>query len=120
MAKEDLIKRLCSKYCSYYKPSKDEELACLGFLLAQRLAERSDLFAVKGTGGAEWQDMSDKIVSKLLREKMCPACPFYDGDCDFILTDGRAEPCGGFIFFIKLIEEDSISINDVVAAVRVV
>ena len=28
---------LCRNFCPYYKPSKDEELACLGFTVIERL-----------------------------------------------------------------------------------
>ena len=28
---------LCRNFCPYYKPSKDEELACLGFSVIERL-----------------------------------------------------------------------------------
>jgi hypothetical protein len=39
MEKEALVKLLCSGYCSFYKPEKDEELACKGFLILEKLLD---------------------------------------------------------------------------------
>jgi hypothetical protein len=34
-----LVKTLCLKHCSYYKPGKNEELACRGFHVVERLMQ---------------------------------------------------------------------------------
>ena len=56
---------------------------------------------------------SSPLTAEDLRKVLCPACPFYEGDCDFILQEGDALPCGGFIFLGLLIERGIICIDDV-------
>jgi len=104
----DLPDKLCSNFCAYYKPSKDEELACRGFLVLKRLLENGKNFSF---------EKSDRrpgtLTEEALRKVLCAACPFYEGDCDFILQEGDAIPCGGFIFLGLLIERGMICIDDV-------
>ena len=70
---------LCRNFCPYYKPSKDEELACLGFTVIERLI---------GKGWAISFDTRDKgfeeRTKKVLLEVLCAACPFFENDCDFV------------------------------------
>ena len=95
----DLVNNLCRNFCSYYKPSKDEELACRGFVVVKRLIEMGKQIPF---------EKSDRRPSPLteedLRKVLCPTCPFYEGDCDFILQEGDARPCGGFIFLGLLLD----------------
>ena len=103
----DLVKNLCGRFCSYYKPSKEEELACRGFVVVKRLIEMGKQIPV---------EKSDKRPGPLtgddLRKILCPTCPFYGSDCDYILQEGDAMPCGGFIFLGLLIERGMICIDD--------
>ena len=104
----DLVNKLCGNFCSYYKPSKDEELACRGFVVVKQLIERG-----KQVSFEESKRRSGPLTEEGLRKVLCPACPFYEGDCDFILQEGYAMPCGGFIFLGLLIESGMICIDDV-------
>ena len=104
----DLVNKLCGNFCSYYKPAKDEELACRGFIVVKQLIGKGKQVDFK---------RADRRLSPLteedLRGVLCPTCPFYEGDCDFILQEGDALPCGGFIFLGLQIERGMIRIDDV-------
>jgi len=104
----DLVKNLCGNFCVYYKASKDEELACRGFVIAKRLIEMGKQIPLKKSNKRPGLQTEEG-----LRKVLCPGCPFYEGDCDFILQEGDAMPCGGFIFLGLLIEKGVICIDDV-------
>lgn len=104
----DLVKNLCGNFCAYYKPSRDEELACRGFVVVKKLIE-----AGKQVPFEESSIRPGPLTAEGLRKVLCPTCAFYDGDCDFILREGDAMPCGGFIFLGLLIEKGVICIDDV-------
>ena len=122
---------VCETYCPYYKPAKDEGLACLGYLVIERLIG-------KGTSipGGKRERTLDPAVSESLFKNMCIRCPFYDDDCDFALVSGSntsasstspgvvngqqfsgqvhlPSPCGGFILLGYLLEEKIINIDDI-------
>jgi len=104
----DLVKNLCGNFCAYYKPSKDEELACRGFVIVKRLIEMGKQIPLEKSNKRPGLQTEEG-----LRKVLCPGCPFYEGDCDFILQEGDAMPCGGFIFLGLLIEKGVICIDDV-------
>jgi hypothetical protein len=101
-------RRLCEKYCSYYKPSKDSELSCRGMSVVVRLMEKGKNITFQ---------KSDRIYThateEVLVKHMCITCPFYDKDCDFIQYKGTSLPCGGFILLGQLFESDSITLHDI-------
>jgi hypothetical protein len=102
-------------YCHYYKPDKDEELACLGFVIAERLLKKGfKLFFEKKAV------CSDPATKEKLTKNMCIHCPFYEDDCDFAMEyrsneEGLSEspPCGGFVFLGLLLEKNIIGIDDI-------
>ena len=98
---------LCRNFCPYYKPSKDEELACLGFAVIERLI---------GKGLAISFDTQDKgfeeRTKKVLLEALCAACPFFENDCDFV-TGSSHSPCGGFTLLGLLLDKKVIHIDDI-------
>ena len=104
----DLVKKICGNFCPYYKPSKDEELACRGFVVVKRLIEMGKEVPTEDSGRRPVP-----LAGENLREVLCPACPFYDGDCDYILQRGDAMPCGGFIFLRLLLDSGILCIDDV-------
>ncbi len=100
-----LIKKLCKKFCPYYKPSKNNELACMGSIVVERLLNKN------GNIPFDKPEKLDDVTGKKLAQTMCPACPFYESDCDFVQS-GLA-PCGGFILLGNLLEKNTISIDDI-------
>ncbi len=123
---------ICRKFCHYYKPSKDEELACLGFTVAERLMKKGIKCLFEMPVRRPYPDTEDILV-----RSMCGRCPFYEEDCDYAMEyrgqkyneDARSEshtyeegirnckgtppPCGGFIFLGLLLELKIISIDDI-------
>jgi hypothetical protein len=105
MTLEQLV---CFQFCPYYKPSKNEELACRGFLEVQLLLEKGRRISFENRGRA----VGPETVKALVR-KVCKACPFYREDCDFILKGAAASPCGGFLFLGQLVDDRAISVDDI-------
>jgi hypothetical protein len=96
------------RYCAYYKPSKDETLACRGFVEVQFLLGKGVQVSFRDRSGA----VAAGTVEALLG-KMCTACPFFRDDCDFILKGAEAPPCGGFLLLGQLVDDGTISVDDI-------
>ncbi|MBM4145179.1 MAG: hypothetical protein FJ240_02735 [Nitrospira sp.] len=101
-------KNLCQKFCSYYKPSKKENIACKGFLVIEKLLKRGSNIPFDKT----YEKPGDAIQGELIRE-MCIACSFYENGCDFVQKKKDAPPCGGFMLSANLLEKNIISIDDI-------
>ena len=95
------------RLCSYYKPGRNEELACRGYLVLERLAGQG--FAI---GRQKAKQERDKACEELLRHALCMTCPFHDQDCDYMENKALA-PCGGFLMLAQLLAVEDISIEDV-------
>lgn len=108
MGKTSLNKKLCEKICSYYKPSKDSELACMGFIVTERLIKSGKKIPFDKS-----EQVSDIAAGEKLIQNMCASCAFYESDCDFILKEGKALPCGGFILLECLIAKRIVTIGDI-------
>ncbi len=107
MSEINLRDRLCSQFCPYYKPSKDEELACKGFLVVEGLIkEGKEIPFIK----------SDKLLEadteNILRETLCISCHFNKSDCDYAQEEGGASPCGGFLLLGKLYETKVLTVDN--------
>ena len=98
----------------------------MGFIVAGRLVEwgiPAALTPVPGLHGEEDETgLPCEDTSEKLKNQMCPACPFYEDDCDFIsfyrqdTSDARqvnARPCGGFLFLGRLIDRKIIDVRDI-------
>ena len=108
MKNADLNIKLCKNFCSYYKPSKDSELACMGFIVTERLIKSGKEIPFDKSGR-----VSDIAAREKLILNMCASCAFYESDCDFILKAGKALPCGGFILLESLIAGRFVAIDDI-------
>ena len=108
MKNPELNKKLCENFCSYYKPSKDGELACMGFIVTERLIKSGKEIPFDESG-----HVSDIAARKKLILNMCSFCDFFKSDCDFILKAGKALPCGGFILLESLIAGRFVAIDDI-------
>jgi hypothetical protein len=107
--------KLCKNYCHYYKPDKDEDLACKGFVIAERLMEKGLKLSFEKNAGRP-----DHAIEEMLTKTMCIHCPFYEDDCDFAMECRNNEkifpespPCGGFVFLGHLLEKNIIGIDDI-------
>jgi hypothetical protein len=115
---ENLRVNLCKKFCAYFKPSKKEDLVCEGFTVIERCLSNGKPIVF---------DMPDKgyayETQEMLTQDICRVCPFYQNDCDFILSQlssplnreetKRPLPCGGFILLAYLLESNIIKIDDI-------
>jgi hypothetical protein len=100
---------LCGRWCGYYKPGKNEELACRGYDVVQHLQSNHRIRIDVPVS----ETQPHQTIVAALRHRMCGGCSFFSEDCDFILTGGTAAPCGGFRLLMRLIEMNMISIDDV-------
>jgi hypothetical protein len=109
---------LCRRFCAYFKPSTKEELECQGLLVVERLMKNGKAINFFVTDRAY-----DYSMQEMLIQNMCTVCPFYQNDCDFILSKQspvlnrqgtkRPPPCGGFIILTHLVERNIITIDDI-------
>lgn len=99
---------LCRKFCRYYKPSKDESLACLGYMVVERLSEDGVEMLFQSAEGRP-----DASVEKLLVGSMCPHCPFYEDGCDFVQNVPDSSPCGGLILLGHMCERRAVSVGEI-------
>ncbi|TAL25608.1 MAG: hypothetical protein EPN94_04900 [Nitrospirae bacterium] len=107
MDKKELEATLCLNYCPYYKPFKDEGLACNGFTIVERLMARGRDIPFGSPAG----DVSSDTKKALVRD-ICNACPFYIRDCDFTAGKEDTQPCGGFSFLGHLLDAKIITLDD--------
>jgi hypothetical protein len=108
MSEIDLHEKLCLNFCSYYKPAKSDRLACMGFLVVERLIKQGMEVPFKKS-----YKMLDKATEENLAHNMCTACPFYKSDCDFIQQKENSLPCGGFILLGHLLEAHIVTIDNI-------
>jgi len=113
MDAKTLREGLCANFCGYYKPGKKEDLACGGFIAAQKLIDNGLQLSFIVSRDVVSCVERDASPENALSNALCRACPFYDGDCDFILKEGKARPCGGFIFLAHLLAGGAITIDDI-------
>ncbi len=105
--KSALTRTVCSRFCSYYKPGRNEELACRGYVVLERLAQQGVSINRDKTELPRDGTDDGPLVSAL-----CMACPFHEHDCDFM--ENRAlPPCGGFLLLAQLLTAKDISLKDV-------
>jgi hypothetical protein len=97
---------LCGRFCVYYKPSKSEELACMGFLVVDRMIRKGKTISF---------EKSDVLVgpdtAAALARVLCGRCPFSRDDCDFA-AHKEASPCGGYLLVGQLLESQMASLDD--------
>lgn len=91
---------LCRNFCKYYKPGKNEELACQGFVVAYGIIGRGKSISLARPG--KMTD-ADAAAADILKKRVCGSCDFRLDGCDFILTNGGASPCGGFALLSHLL-----------------
>jgi hypothetical protein len=105
--KSPLEQTLCLKFCSYYKPGKNEDLACKGYGVVERLLREGKISVIENNSDEYIPDLADRIIKTL-----CIACDFHEQDCDF-MQNRAARPCGGFVLLAKLLGSGVIAIQDI-------
>jgi len=108
MKKNILAENLCQNFCPFYKPAKNDELACMGFLVVERLIEKGKKITFNRSG-----KKLDPVTEETLRQNMCIACPFYENDCDYAQQKEGALPCGGLKLLGHLLETKIIVVSDI-------
>jgi len=103
-----LVENLCLNFCPYYKPLKKDELACMGFLVVEKLLKKGEKILFDKS-----KKKLDAVTQEILIQNMCTACPFYENDCDFVRQKEESLPCGGLILLGHLLEKNIISIDDI-------
>jgi hypothetical protein len=105
--KYDLKQVVCARLCSYYKPGTNEEFACRGYVVLERLAEQGVPMRGAEAGQSRAREDDDPLVRAL-----CMTCSFHEQDCDF-MENNALPPCGGFLLLAQLLSAKAISIEDV-------
>jgi hypothetical protein len=103
---------LCLKYCAYYKPGRNEELACRGFLVVEQLMRSVEAGVYDNLNVEIDRSTADTII-----QKICMDCDFYEKDCDF-MQDRAAPPCGGMVILTQLLKANRVSFEEIAAANR--
>lgn len=100
---------LCKNFCKYYKPGKNEELACQGFVVVRRLIEKGRQVSREKPRRAA---APDARTVEGLKARVCAACSFRAADCDFILSGGTASPCGGYALLFHLLGSGDLTLEE--------
>jgi hypothetical protein len=100
---------LCRNFCKYYKPGKNENLACQGFVVVHRLIGKG-----KQLSQAKPQRTAVPDVKTVegLKGRVCGACSFHESDCDFVLSGGTASPCGGYVLLFHLLGNGDLTLEE--------
>lgn len=101
---------LCRRFCPYYKPGRNEELFCRGFLVVQGLLRKGKAISLERPERPASPGISELRV---LRERVCGACGFREQDCDYSATDGAAPACGGFVLLSHLLGAGELGADDI-------
>jgi len=107
MDRDTLRKKLCSEFCTFYRPGREEETGCLGFHVVNALLEQ------KRTVDFSQRSGRPRTCADTLSRNMCPRCQYYEDGCDYAATVENAMPCGGFVFLLHLLDEGVIAVDDV-------
>jgi hypothetical protein len=106
VTKQGLRDQLCSRFCTYYKPGKNEAFACRGYVVTERLVRRRRGMTFERAGAG-----CDPAGIELLTARLCTSCDFRDDGCDFII-DRTSLPCGGFQFLSQALAQGEITAED--------
>ena len=108
MEEGDLQAMLCARFCHYYRPDKDEKLACQGFLVAAELIKRHKNLHLPEAASSPVPDIQEDLV-----RHVCDACPFHEHDCDFYEYREGVSPCGGLMYLGMLLAEQLVTVDNI-------
>jgi len=101
---------LCRNFCKYYKPGKNEELECQGFVVFHRLIGKGKQLSQEKPRRTA---VPDARTVEGLKGRVCAACSFREADCDFVSSDGRAAPCGGYALLFHLLGSGDLTLDEI-------
>jgi hypothetical protein len=101
---------LCLNFCQYYKPGRNEDLSCQGFIVVHGIMQKGRNLPLERP---DKLSIPDSRTAESLRKKVCGVCEFHAADCDFILTGGAAAPCGGFALLSHLLESGELTLEEI-------
>ncbi|MBS1125162.1 MAG: Radical domain protein [Nitrospirae bacterium] len=107
-AKKDTT--LCINFCQYYKPGRNEDLECQGFVVVHGLIKKGRKLSQERPGISA---KPDARTLEGLKGRVCTACAFREADCDFILSGGTAAPCGGFSLLAHLLGSRELKLDEI-------
>jgi radical SAM protein with 4Fe4S-binding SPASM domain len=99
-----VVERVCSDQCSYFKPGAKEDLACRGYAVLQGFIARHPE-AMEQMARTKHEPFED-VHHYLLHHLLCRYCDFFIADCDFTDPQNHAQvlPCGGYVVLDKLLQ----------------
>lgn len=100
---------LCHTYCTYYKPGKNEEFLCEGYVVVHRIQGGGKVLRER----PERLAAPDEETLKALRDRVCGRCSFRANDCDYSATAGRLPACGGIVLLSHLLGSGDLTLNDI-------
>ena len=115
MGKEDIVRRVCAVYCSFYRPEKSEDLCCKGFSVVRSLIDGG-----RDLVGNGQRAMLSSEAEDALFQALCRSCPFFESDCDFAewkrggspgMLREDVIPCGGFLFLGSSLDQGNMDIQ---------
>lgn len=115
MNKDKAINIICKNFCRFYKPEKDEALACRGFDLVLNLVSEEKINEARISEITDFT-LSDYPFDELLKEYLCKKCDFVIDGCSFRDDSYHGEkkiPCGGYILLTKLLSKGIMKIEDI-------
>jgi hypothetical protein len=106
----ELRENVCERLCSYYKPGRSGESACLGFCIIQDLSGKDSRIEIPLPGTGKPDAAADR--------ELCGYCDYRAGDCDFAEGITGAPPCGGFIVVGLLLQKGIVTAAEVLDSAR--
>ncbi len=109
------VELVCGGYCTFYKKDRQEQMACQGLIVAEKLLRDEELPV------PDKIDISRQAGDSLSRI-LCPVCPFVVDGCDYaawsrneLLSTEQSgvQPCGGFLFLAACIDRGIVDIGSV-------
>jgi hypothetical protein len=102
--------RLCLNFCRYYKPGKNEELKCQGYIVVHEIMRDGKNLALHRSARTA---IPDRVTQEELTGRICSVCAFRENDCDYILTGGIALACGGFVLLCHLLGTGELTLEEI-------
>ncbi len=115
MNKDKAINIICKSFCKFYKPERDEALACRGFDLVLNLVGEKKINEARISEITDFT-LSDYPFDEFLKERLCKKCDFVIDGCGFrddSYHGKKKVPCGGYILLTMLLSKGIIRIEDI-------